>query len=266
MIEGRALRPVRPNAGVAAIYRRRLDLLIVRMAAEYHRVLVGQYEDDPPRLALDAERPTPASRLARKLEVLGAKWEERFEAMAPRLARYFARSVSRGSGASLRSILRDGGVSVRLQMTPALRDVTAASVAENVSLIRSIASQYHTEVSGLVMRSVSAGRDLGKLSKDLQKRYTVTKRRAAFISLDQNNKATSAFNRARQTDLGIEDGVWMHSHAGKEPRPTHLKNDGKKFSLKTGWFDPDPKVREYIMPGQLPRCRCTWRPIVKGLS
>ena len=88
---------------------------------------------------------------------------------------------------------------------------------ENVSLIKSIASQFHTQVEGMVMRSVTEGRDLSALTKDLQKRFGVTKDRAAFIALDQNNKATSAIQRERQTALGIEEGIWMHSHAGKVP-------------------------------------------------
>ena len=41
------------------------------------------------------------------------------------------------------------------------------------------------------MRGVRTGRDVGQVAKDLQGRLGVTKRRAPFIALDQNNKNTS---------------------------------------------------------------------------
>jgi uncharacterized protein with gpF-like domain len=102
------------------------------------------------------------------------------------------------------------------------------------------------------------------LAKELQEHYGVTKRRAAFISLDQNNKASSAFNRVRQLEVGITRAIWMHSHAGKKPRPSHVKNDGKPYDVNRGWFDPHEQ--KWIFPGELPRCRCTSRSIVKGFS
>ena len=71
------------------------------------------------------------------------------------------------------------------------------------------------------MRGIQTGRDLGQISRDLQDTFGVTRRRAAFIALDQNNKATASMTRARQTELGIKKAIWLHSHGGKKPRPTH---------------------------------------------
>ena len=68
--------------------------------------------------------------------------------------------------------------------------------------------------------------------------------------------------RARQVEVGITEAIWMHSHAGKEPRPTHVANDGKRYKVAEGWFDPDPRVRRHIVPGELINCRCTTRSIV----
>lgn len=210
--------------------------------------------------------PSPTATLEQTLAQLGAQWQRNLNEAAPKLASYFAKAVDQRTQTELKKILRDGGISVRFQMTPAMKDVLQSTVVENVGLIKSIGSQYHTDVQGLVMRSVQEGRDLAGLSRDLRKRYGITKRRAEFISLDQNNKSTSALMRARQTSIGIEEGIWLHSHAGVTPRPTHLANDGARFSLRDGWFDPDPKVRRRILPGVLPRCRCSWRPVVAGFS
>jgi uncharacterized protein with gpF-like domain len=90
----------------------------------------------------------------------------------------------------------------------------------------------------------------------------VTRKRAALISRDQNSKATSALHKARQLELGIEEGIWMHSHGGKKPRPSHLKNDGKKYDIKKGWYDPDAK--QWVQPGELISCHCVGRSIIPG--
>jgi uncharacterized protein with gpF-like domain len=94
----------------------------------------------------------------------------------------------------------------------------------------------------------------------------VTKRRAALIARDQNNKATAVFVRVRQKQAGIKKAMWLHSHGGKEPRKTHLANDGKLYDPQKGWFDPDPKVRRRIWPGELINCRCVSRSVVEGFS
>jgi len=210
--------------------------------------------------------PTPATALNDSLGDLGAKWTARFDEAAPKLARWFAQSSSRQSQAVLKKILRDAGVSVKFQLTPTVRDIFDATVAENVGLIKSIASQYHTEVQGMVMRSVTSGRDLASLTDDLEKRFRITRNRAKFIALDQNNKATAVITRARQKEVGIEEAIWLHSHGGKEPRKTHLANSGKRYKVSEGWYDPDPRVRRHIFPGELINCRCVSRPIVKGFS
>lgn len=260
---GKALPPIHPNVGIRSMYRRRLMVLIDEMSRSYERWLRAAYRSNPPEMAQDE---LSSKELERLLKKLGIRWEKRFNEAAPKLAAYFARSVQGQTERRLKTILRDAGISVRFTMTRELRDIMRAEIAENVSLIKSIPAQYHTQVEGLVMRSVSAGRDLSFLTKELKQRYGVTEKRARLIALDQNNKATSAIRRERETAAGIDEGVWLHSHAGKEPRPTHLANTGRRFNLKTGWYDPDPKVRRYIWPGELIRCRCTWRAVVKGFS
>ncbi len=259
----KVLSPVHPNTGLNAEYRAKLDRLIEEMTRSYARWVVAQYRKTPPRIAQDA---TPAKELEKEIRRLGKMWEKRLNEMAPKLARWFLQSVSKRSQDRLKKILKDGGMSVEFHMTPVVRDITEAAIAENVSLIKSIGAQYHTQIEGLVMRSVAAGRDLEYLSKELHARYGVTKRRAAFIARDQNNKATAVITRVRQQEAGIEEAVWLHSHGGNEPRPTHLANSGQRYKISEGWFDPDPKVRRNIWPGELINCRCVCKPVIKGFS
>jgi SPP1 gp7 family putative phage head morphogenesis protein len=258
----KVLVPVHPNAGTRQAYQRKLLALTDAMAHSYVYWLRACYRANEPVLAQDS----PASELEKTLKQLGRYWLKRFSAAAPELAEWFAQDVDKRSSAALRSILRRGGISVRFRMTKAMRDVLDASVAESVGLIRSIPQQYHTEVEGLVMRSVKAGRKLDVLTRELKQRYGVTRKRAALIARDQNNKTTAAFTRVHYGELGIEKAVWLHSTAGKEPRPTHVKNSGKAYVVSEGWFDPDPRVRKRIWPGELINCRCVAKPVVKGFS
>jgi SPP1 gp7 family putative phage head morphogenesis protein len=261
---GGALPPVRPNVGVQAVYRKRIARLVDEMDASVRRYLLAAYrKNEPAVMAMDA---TPAAELQAAVRALAKRWVHRFDEAAPALAEYFGKSVERRSSRALAEILRRGGFTVEFRMTAAMRDVLRATVAQNVALIRSIPSEYFTQIEGAVMRSVQSGRDLASLAKDVEARYGVTKRRAALIARTQNNMATASMTRVRQVEAGITEAIWQHSHGGKEPRPTHLANSGKTYDPAKGWYDPDPRVRRRVWPGELINCRCVTRAVVKGFS
>lgn len=207
----------------------------------------------------------PSAQLQAELRKLTARWRRAFNKFAEWTASRFVDKVQLYSDRTLESNIRAAvpGFEVRFNNIPRpMRDVLQASVHQNVSLIKSISSQYLDEVEGMVMRSVMQGRDSGQLAKELRKRYNITQRRAEFIAFDQNNKATSALQAARQKSTGITRGIWKHSHAGKVPRPSHLKADGEEFDISKGMY-LDGK---WTMPGEEPNCRCTWHPIIPGFE
>jgi len=113
-----------------------------------------------------------------------------------------------------------------------------------------------------VWQAVMKGSDLGQLSAGLQQKYGVAYRRAALIARDQNAKAKAVIENVRRKELGIKEAIWQHSTAGKEPRPTHVAMDGKRYKLDTGMYDSHEK--EYVWPGQLINCRCTSRAVILG--
>lgn len=260
----KTLRPVYPNLGLSLAYRKKLDRLIAEMNASIDYWLKAAYRENPPAMAMDDI--LPANALKRAIELLKKRWFKKFDQAAPRLAKYFSTAVHKRSDKVLQKILRDGGFSVRFQYTQAMKDVVEATTTENVGLIKSIASQHLQEVEGLVMRSVARGRDIGYLAKELEKRYGVTKRRAALISKDQNNKATANIARVRQIEAGITQARWLHSGGGKKKRPSHVKagRDRVLYDVKKGWFDP--AIRQWIHPGELINCKCVSVPVIPGFS
>ena len=261
------LAAVRPNQGLEAAYRKKLDRLIDRMQRSLVFWLKAAYREKPPEMAQDASDggvggKSPAMNLRDEMTSLGARWQAQFDEAAPALAEWFSKSAFSRSDAALKEILKRGGFSVEFKMTRPVNDVFQATVGEQIGLIKSIASEHLSDVQGMLMRSVQTGRDLGQMTEDLQKRYGITKRRAALIARTQNNMATATITRARQQELGITEAEWMHSAGGKHPRPSHVAANGKRFDVSKGMLIDG----EWIWPGQLINCRCVSRAIVKGFE
>lgn len=255
------LRAVQPNAGLRALYREKLECLIEDMHRSAIYWLTRSYNAHPPELAQDR---SPAVMMKRIVAALRRRWLKRFDETAPELARFFAQAAHQRSDRQLQAILKRAGIAVEFKLTKEANDVLQATIAEQVNLIRSIPQQYLTQVEGLVMRSVQQGHDMGALTKGLQHQLGVTKRRAAFIARDQTAKANAVIVRVRQQSLGVKEALWLHSHGGKTPRPSHVANNHKRYDVATGWYDPAAKV--WTWPGVLPNCRCVARPIIPGLD
>ncbi len=251
--------PVHPNAGLQAAYRKKLDALIDEMNASLVYWLTVAYRTNEPEMAQDR---SPAATINAVMKRLARRWQRRFNQLAPDLAAYFAKAAADRTDAGLRAALRKAGFTVEFKLSAGVQDALTASIAENVGLIRSIAQQHLTAVQGHVLRSVQQGRDLGGLAKALQAQHGVTKRRAAFISLDQSNKATAVITRARQKELGITEAIWQHSGGGKHPRPEHVAFSGKRYDIAKGAY----LEGVWTFPGHEIRCRCVSRSVVPGFN
>lgn len=257
-------RPIHPNVGLEVAYRKKLERLIGEMNRSMAYWIRANYNKHPPlAIAMDDRPQTPADYLQRAIEQLAKRWLKNFEEGSWKLAMWFAKAAHKRSDAVLKKILRDAGFSVKWQMTKPMQDVVNATIQQNVELIKSIPQQYLKNVQGDVMRSIQAGRDMGSLAKALQKNYGVTKRRAATIARSQNNLATGQMNRVRYMEAGLK-AKWRHSGAGKHPRPTHVKNNGKLYDPAKGWYDP--AVKKWIQPGELINCRCVSIPVIPGFD
>lgn len=257
---------IHPNAGIDVAYRQRLDRLLARMQKSLLYWLSAAYRANPPALAMDA---SSAADLEAEMRSLGQRWQRRFDQGADELARYFAKGAAARSDAALQAILKDAGFTVKFKASAAWNDVRTATVNANVGLIKSIASEHLSDVQGIVMRSVQEGRDLGTLAQALQKQYGVTKRRASLIARDQNNKATAAITRVRQQELGIDKAIWVHSSAGKEPRPKHVAFAAGRLGGPIYDISKGAKIADdggYTWPGVEINCRCFSRSIIPGLG
>jgi uncharacterized protein with gpF-like domain len=268
------LRPVRANAGIEASYNRALQKWVDALHKSLSYWITAQYRaNPPPSLAQDAgfesfRDGSPANAMRRAIHRMSRRWMKAFDKGADELAQYFVDRAAGATDVQLESILKSAGFTVKFKTTADVNNAMQAAVGENVGLIKSIAQQHLSDVEGLVMRSMTQGRNLGDLTEELTKRYGVTKRRAAFIARDQANKMTAVINRTRQAELGITQAHWRHSHGGKHPRQSHVAasqadgGKGKIYDIAKGCLIDG----EYIWPGELPNCRCTAQSIIPGLD
>jgi SPP1 gp7 family putative phage head morphogenesis protein len=258
------LSPVRPSAAIRIRYERELDAAIDAMQADIVRTITGDYRENEPEVTIFAKDASPAMTLRRSMARLRRKWLKRFDELAPKMAAHFAKAVTVRSEASLAADLRKAGFTVRFKMTAAMNDAYQAVIGENVNLIKSIPVQHLTQVETMVMQSVQTGRDIGGLAKGLRERLGVTKRRAAVIARDQNQKATATMTRARYLEMGITKSRWLHSAGGKVPRQSHVAFSGQIYDVAKGVvLDPKEGV---VWPGSAIQCRCVAVGLIPGID
>ncbi len=270
------LDPVHANAGVEAWYRAKLRALILEMHRSVLLHVRAAYKRDEPGIgfAQDAQRvPDPwiaqddssaVVGLRRALAKWGRRWTRRLDSMAAEIAKQFARRNGEVTQRAIMAAFQRAGFVVEFRPTKASVEAYRAVLAENVNLIKSIPAQYLKDVESEVWQSVMKGGRLSDLTAGIHAKYGVAYRRAAFIARDQNNKARAIMENVRRQELGITEAVWQHSHAGREPRPTHVAMNGKRFKLKEGMYDS--AIGKNVWPGTEPNCRCTSRAVIPGIT
>jgi SPP1 gp7 family putative phage head morphogenesis protein len=158
--------------------------------------------------------------------------------------------------------LKAAAWTVKFSPTKASVEAYRAVIADNVALIEEVPATHRKAVQDVVWRSVMRGGDLSMLSQSLHDNYGVSYDRAAAIARYQCNMARVVMENTRHLELGITEAIWRHSGASKNPRPSHVAFNGKRFKVATGAY-LDGK---WVWPGSEPDCRCTSRSIIPGLE
>lgn len=256
-----ALPAIRPAAPTRIAYQKRVDALIDEMATSLDYWLRAAYRaDEPATVALDA---TP---LQNAFDKLARRWLRRFDTLSEQLSEWFATTVEGRCNRTMKANLRKAGFTVKFQQTAAMREAVEAVISENVALIKSIGAQHLEGVQVALSQSIATGRDLASLTDHLTKRVGVTKRRAALIARDQNNRATAILVRTRMLENGITKARWQHSAGGKTPRPEHVQasRDRLVFNLADGVDFENGEGT--VWPGTAINCRCVAIPVIEGFD
>jgi len=259
-----------PNAAIEQEYTAVILTLIRRMCDETKKTLQQVYTDaahgmDAAEGGIDDHDPISLkARVA--LNGLMDKYEPLFNRWAKKATKRMMDRTVKNSGVTLGMSLRQMSAAVTLdpsKITPAMMDVINASTTEAVSLIKLIPAKYLTNVQGAVSRSITSGNGLQDLVPFLDKQYQGNVRHARNVAMDQTRKAFNNINERRMLDIGVPTYEWIHTNGAKEPRALHIALNGKVCS-----FTDPPYIGEmygepvYGKPGDLPGCRCRFRPIL----
>lgn len=258
-------------AGVAERYRVKLQALADEMTRATQREFVALWKHDDVQAYLAAHSGvamdiSPASQARLLAEKLKKRFEQLFSENAKAYAETMVDQANAASSAATHMSLKEmsGGLSFKTRgvMTPVMREFMKASIAENVSLIKSIPSEYFRKIEGQVNRSIISGGGLEQLTNYFVEQHGVELRRAKNIAIDQTHKAYNGLNKGRMQAVGVKAFEWVHSGGGLHPRPHHLYDlNGKTFTWdKLPIIDLDTGERG--IPGQAINCRCTMVPVV----
>lgn len=254
--------PVIANAGVEAWYRAQLQEIVRDMSQDLLDRVRAAWRSGG-GLATDAKRSTPTL-LKLAMQRWGSLWSANLETMSDRIALSFANRSRNATEIGMRRSFAKAGFTIRFKPSRRAIEAYDAVISANVGLIRSIPERYLGDVQNVVWDGVMTGADLRTMSDQIQQKYGVAHRRAALIARDQNHKAKAAMERARRLENGITKAVWQHSHAGVEPRPSHVQMDGKVYDIVEGMYDS--AVDKQIWPGTEINCRCTDRAVIPGFE
>ena len=290
MLESKNL--VAPEA-IGIVYSRDFRNLVKQMIKDY-KSLVDIYRAKKDQIAIDADEKKTKStygqiwlttEIQERIQKLGKKWEEKFAVWAETQSPAIVKKVLKASDTQIKRALIHFFSGERLELigqvipTP-LKQSMKMHIIENVSLIKSVQSQYHERIVGAISRSITNGGSIKTLTEEIYKCGNMSMRRANLIALDQTRKMYSNLTIRRFKQIGVQKVMWLHTHNKETSRPYHIRKWDGDYSnyphvngLNGLIFDIDnppviqeatktqPEIRGY--PAQLPFCRCIMRAVIE---
>lgn len=148
-------------------------------------------------------------------------------------------------------------------LTPAAADHIRIDYTENINLsVKNFLKEEVLKLREIVQQNATAGHSTATLADQIETRFGVTKRKAAFLADQETSLLTAKFRQHRYSEIGVRDYVWQTCH-DERVRPDHRLLDGKRFS-----FDSPPITNRATgarnNPGEDFRCRCVPIPVIEG--
>lgn len=259
----RKARGVRPDMTNGVNYNVELQRIVKSVSRDVNAVVMPVVRNLAPEYQRDAAITLDSwvDVLTAALRTVRQRYESpQFLALVADIARRF---VTTANNSNRRRTERDLGINIYSD-SQTLQDYLAASTADNVALIKSIPSQYLTQVESIVMANVRAGGRPSNIAKALQQQLGVTERRAKMIARDQVNKINSNLASMRIKDVGYKYFKWETSN-DERVRDRHEDVSKRVTAYGKGVyrFDNPPIVDQNLpqLPGEPIQCRCVMIPV-----
>lgn len=154
-------------------------------------------------------------------------------------------AVHRGKWAQ--TVLAGANVDIRYLIGPADAEETIeAFLARNTALVKDVGTQAQGRIADAVFRGLQQRTPAREVGKEIAEALGMARKRANRIAADQAVKLSSALDKQRQREAGLD--TWKWNHSGKlHPREWHKQRDGKIYTEETAPEDE---------PGELPFCGC----------
>ncbi|NDA60670.1 MAG: hypothetical protein EBX50_01385 [Chitinophagia bacterium] len=151
-----------------------------------------------------------------------------------------------------------------ISITPSAssRAILKASIDEILLYYDGLTSGIVDKYRNLLNNAVKNGIDNQSIKKAVMETVGYSEQKASRASENIGRSMASSLTNQRMKNAGITKFKWMHSSAGKVPRPLHVDYDGQVFSFD----DPpiiDDKTGQVGLPGQLINCRCRAIPVIE---
>lgn len=218
-------------------------------------------------VAMDASISVKSKHLMNKLI---RKWEKSFNLFGDNFSKKMVDTVSNQSAKDLKKSTEklSGGMNIKTDsLSDRTRDIIIASTDESASLMKTIASDYTTEVKEAVLRSIST--NTGSLTslreainETLQGKYKTYRNKAKNNALDQTRKAYSNIAASRMRDVGLDKYVWRPSGGAQKPNHYHRNTlAGNTYSLSNPPVI-DQRTKTKGKPGDWYGCGCYMEPVI----
>lgn len=268
---------VQPNQGVVRAFAKALR----RMMEDYNRDFIKRClegyvdftEGHDFAKAQDAQASPNQLALQQAAAIARAAISNEEDTPAREISYRFVRDLLRHLSTAQRRSLERAGVSKALLKqrfsVPVLRgQFIAPSTAQKIptyvewstKLISHMRTQSRLKIQNILAEALERGKPLSELTRDIKKAGRMDSARAFRVALDQSCKLNNYIQLENCKALGITEGIWVHVPGMYTSRDTHKAMDGQRFDLLTGMYDP--AVGTHVHPGELPFCRCVYRPVL----
>ena len=199
-----------------------------------------------------------------------AQWTGKLEEQTRKVCNWFVATTARDVTASMRRVLTSAGFppdymaerwTVPVVRGQYLSQQAAANIGKHVEWATNLVTKMHVRdvqrLQEVLLEGILKGQNLRQVKETLMQFKGFDDKRAARVALDQINKINGAIQRDNAKALGITQAIWVHVPGQYSSRETHVHMNGKLFDIDKGLYDED--VNKYVVPGELPFCRCTCR-------